>query len=193
MLAALAAFWQVAILIWDKVIPKVEVRIQNLPHGGHYTAGEEETFIFEMENKPRKSIFCGIKRKLTLHNVSVQMYFPARFTIVQVNRHAVVNPMIGNGLFEAPVTGGSRNQPYNYVFVPDPFNRVPPAISSLAPEETEWCYVTAKLPNVPGTYKLLFDISHQEGDQQHSEMDIQVVKKLSLSNHNQANPDQEIC
>ena len=83
-LAALAAFWQVAILIWDKVIPKVEVRIQNLPHGGHYTASEEETFIFEMENKPRKSIFCGIKRKLTLHNVSVQMYFPARFTIVQV-------------------------------------------------------------------------------------------------------------
>ena len=136
-LAALAAFWQVAILVWDKVIPKVEVRVQNPPHGGHYAAGEEETFISAMENKPRKSIFCGIKRKLTLTNVSVQMFFPAPFTILQVKRHAVVNLLIGNDLFEAPVTGRSHNQPYNYLFVPDPFNRVPPAISSLAPEETE--------------------------------------------------------
>lgn len=174
-LATLAASWQLATVLWTRVKPRIEVRLLSEPGNVSYRTNQVETLTFEFENVARRTPVFGFKRRMTLNEISVQMFFPKAFMIRQVKRHISQAPELGKSLFEAPPTGRYEKQSYVYVFVPDPFGRKPPVMTSLANRETEQCQVTVEMPSQPGSYKILFDISSREGGLSSQALVIKVI------------------
>jgi len=160
--ASIAGIWQVLQALWTGIQPRIMVHLIDETKN-QYSPDEDVALTFEFENVGGRSRIPHLKRKLTLREITIQIFLPKAFSIKEVKRHVSVVPLLGRTLFETPITSRYENEPYHYVFVPDPFDRVPPMITSLADKETERCQVTVRTPEKPGRYKVLFDITTREG------------------------------
>lgn len=100
----------------------------------------------------RKRLFCLRKEKM-VHNVSIQIFsHDTDLEILDCWRQDTKSEHI----FRTP-------EGYSYVFVPDPFHRTPPIMTSLAHGEKEYCRLRVKMPRVDGKYKVTFSISSKDG------------------------------
>ena len=161
--ASIAAIWQLTMMLWSGIQPRIVVHLIDGTKN-RYSPDEDATLTFEFENVGGRTRVLHLKRKLMLREITIQIFLPKAFSLKEVKRHVSIVPRLGSTLFETSSASRYENEPYLYVFVPDPFERKPPMITSLADEETERCQVTVKEPQKKsGSYKILFDISTREG------------------------------
>jgi hypothetical protein len=97
------------------------------------------------------------------------IYFPTNFEIKEAERQKQKTSRI----FTSPLKGELANR--QYIFVPDPFERRPPVMTSLRFGEVEKCQVTVQTPSRVGEYEILFDMVSRQGDLGLTRVSIRIV------------------
>ena len=162
----------VVLLLWTNSKPTIVAR--DITPDKKYKTSQETIFTFQFMNKARRPLrYLGVwkKRNQVLHEVSAQIFFPDEFLIRAITRQKAKTitvtedtpPMPNKYVFEAPASGRYKDKRYSYVFVPDPFDRKPPVMTSLSDAEPEECRIDVRMPACPGTYEIIADISSREG------------------------------
>lgn len=110
--------------------------------------------ILEFENRgisTWKTLLSFRKRRVA-QDVTIAITFPSTFEIHHIERQKESD----NHWFQAP--DGTK-----YIFVPDPFHRTPPRMTSLRHMERETCRLNVTTPSIPGRYTLTFDVTSRQG------------------------------
>ena len=149
--AFLAIYGFIASRIPSWIKPTIIVKLEDGQE--YYEPNTEVTLRFLFENVGK---FYFLKP--TAEGLVIMMYFPDQFIICEAERQdeRTVRTFrsTSQGIFAKT----------HYILVPDPFNRVPPIMSSLRYGEIEKCSVKVKTPNAAGDYQIQFDMSSRVGD-----------------------------
>lgn len=139
--------------LWVK--PNIKI---SFPQGSDTICSARDQVIeiaLEIENigiSTWKKLFCFRKKRM-VRDVSIQVFSnDTDFEIHGSCRQGEESRQI----FQTP-------DGYDYVFVPDPFHRTPPIMTSLAHGEIEYCRLIVKTPHLDGRYQLTFSVNSKEG------------------------------
>ena len=120
--------------------------------------GKSISLNIEFENKGGGGVRRVPIRKDTVHEIAIAIYFPPCYTVTRIQRQNATQCNI----FHAPERGEYAG--LNYVYVPDPFDRKPPVMSSLRYKEVEECQLEIVPHDIPlDGGEIKFDITSREG------------------------------
>jgi hypothetical protein len=150
------AIW---VVFWGRVKPEIDVYCnEDGKKHVNYKPNMDFCLNFFFKNIGKKPFFnIGLMKKSAVLQLLIMIYFPSTFQIQEAERQNAKTCMI----FTTPTIPG-RFANMKYVFVPDPFNRKPPVMSSLRFKEVESCRVKVKTPNQEGPCEVRFDMSSKE-------------------------------
>lgn len=157
------------ITLWSRAKPIIDVYFENGEKEIICQPNESVTLNFLFENKGRRTLIFGIRKKETVQDLSIMVYFPLNFKIEEAERQGQKTSRI----FISPLKGKLAGK--QYIFVPDPLDRRPPVMTSLRFKETEGCKIKIQTPNQAGEYEILFDMGSRQGDLGLSKVVIKVI------------------
>lgn len=125
------------------------------------------------ENKGINLLYKAINRctfcseNSSAQDLQIQVHFPLGIDIISSKRqnweriYAEKKEKCFDKIFDCAESNLIK-EPTRYIFVPDPFQRTPPIISSLRHDETEYCTVCVEIPNKSHIHKIYFDMSSRD-------------------------------
>jgi hypothetical protein len=162
-LGVMASVYMVGLAIWEKTIPVIDVKIEGNFEDTRPKSGKPTTLKFSFENVGK-----GFKKSV-LHDLRIMIFFPKGFIIQEAERQGQTSTRS----FESTLKGIYKDA--RCIYVPDPFERKPPVISSMIYGETEHCQVKVIAPEQAGNYTIIFDMSSREGCIEQKEITIEIV------------------
>ena len=157
-LATLISTWYAIARIGIR--PEVSVSVNDDLTSITCEKGKSISLNIEFENKGGGGTRRFPIRKDTLHEIAIAIYFPPYYTVTKIERQNATQCNI----FHAPQKG--KYAGLHYVYVPDPFDRKPPVMSSLRYKEVEECHlVLERTPSsiLPDDTEIKFDVTSREG------------------------------
>lgn len=146
--------------IWVKTISIVETSFEDDSVRFYCDPDSKDPIIlkFKYRNIGKRKLYF-LHKTTAVHNLSIMVYFQKGITIIDATRQKKTKA------YQGFVSSMMSDLPeMQYIFVPDPLERIPPVMTSLRYGEEEKFEVKIIAPKQPGQYNIIIDMSSDEGE-----------------------------